>query len=171
MPDDDMLGTPLRSAPVIAYVGAGANLGDTRQAIESAVEALAHRREIEVLRTSRLYRSASMGAEGPDYLNAVIELRTVLGPLQLLHELRAIETAHGRQRSYPNAPRTLDLDLLLYGDCELALPTLQVPHPRLHERAFVLHPLAELSPDLVVPGLGFIADLLPTVADQPVDRL
>jgi len=165
------LGTANAPASVIAYVGVGANLGDRRRAIESAIEALADRRGIDVLRASGLYCSASMGAAGPDYLNAVVELRTVLAPLALLHELQAIEAVHGRERSVPNAPRTLDLDLLLYGDLELALPGLQVPHPRLHERAFVLHPLAELASDSVVPGRGRVADLLPTVRDQRIDRL
>ena len=158
-------------APVIAFVGLGANLGDRRLAIESAIGALAALHGSDVLRTSGLYRSASRGAEGPDYLNAVVELRTLLSPLALLHELQAIEAAHGRERSVPNAPRTLDLDLLLYGDLEVALPELQVPHPRLHERAFVLHPLAELASDFVVPGRGRVADLRPMVGDQRIDRL
>jgi 2-amino-4-hydroxy-6-hydroxymethyldihydropteridine diphosphokinase len=160
-----------RLAPVIAYVGLGANLGDRRKAIDSAIDALATLRSSKVLRTSGLYSTASMGAEGPDYLNAVAEMRTALSPLALLHELQAIEAAHGRKRSTPNAPRTLDLDLLLYGDLEVALPTLQVPHPRLHERAFVLRPLAELAPDLVVSRRGRVGDLLLMVGDQRIDRL
>ena len=171
MPDNH---TPLpadKSSPVVAYVGIGANLGDRRRAIESAIEALGARDGVDLLRTSSLYRTASIGIEGPDYLNAVVELRSALQPLALLQNLQAIEAAHGRARPYPNAPRTLDLDLLLYGDLVLALPMLQVPHPRLHQRAFVLRPLVELSPDLIVPGWGRAADLLAAVREQRVDRL
>ena len=171
-----MLGSGTRDTatpvtPVIAYIGLGANLGNRRQAIESAIGALAALRASKVLRRSSLYRSASMGAEGPDYLNAVVELRTALSPLALLHGLQGVEAAHGRERSTPNAPRTLDLDLLLYGDLQVTLPTLQVPHPRLHERAFVLRPLAELAPELVVPRRGRVGDLLSAVGDQRIDRL
>ena len=171
MSGEHRLETADKAATVTAYVGVGANLGDRRRSIESAVEALTNRPGIDMLRASALYCSASVGADGPDYLNAVVELRTRLAPLALLHELQAIEAAHGRERSVPNAPRTLDLDLLLYGDLELALPVLQVPHPRLHQRAFVLHPLAELAPDFVVPGRGRVVDLLSTVGDQRIDRL
>ena len=171
MPDDATLCSSDPASPVVAYVGIGANLGDRRRTIDSAIAALAARPGIDVLRRSSVYRTASIGAEGPDYLNAVVELRCGLSPLRLLHELQAIEAAHGRERPYPNAPRTLDLDLLLYGDLEFELPDLQVPHPRLHERAFVLRPLAELSPGLVVPRRGRAVDLLTTVGGQRVDRL
>jgi len=171
MAESDVRGTANAPASAIAYVGLGANLGNRRRTIDSAIDALATLPASTVLRTSGLYRSKSIGAEGPDYLNAVVEMRTALAPLALLQELQAIEAAHGRERSVPNAPRTLDLDLLLFGDLELALTTLAVPHPRLHERAFVLHPLAELAPDLVVPRRGRVTDLLPTVADQRIDRL
>ena len=171
MPDTDVRDTANGPASVVAYIGLGANLGDRRRTLDSAIDALSTLPASAVLRTSGLYRSASMGADGPDYLNAVVALRSALSPLALLQELQAIEAAHGRERSVPNAPRTLDLDLLLYGDQEISLPTLVVPHPRLHERAFVLRPLAELAPDLIVPRRGRVADLLPTVADQPIDRL
>jgi len=171
MPDTDVRDTANGPASVVAYIGLGANLGDRRRTLDSAIDALSTLPASAVLRTSGLYRSASMGADGPDYLNAVVALRSALSPLALLQELQAIEAAHGRERSFPNAPRTLDLDLLLYGDQEISLPTLVVPHPRLHERAFVLRPLAELAPDLIVPRRGRVADLLPTVADQPIDRL
>ena len=154
-----------------AYVALGANLNNPRAAIESAVAALAALTTTLAVRTSSLYRSESVGAAGPDYLNAVAELRTVLSPFELLAALQQIEDAHGRTRSYRNAPRTLDLDLLLYGELVLATPTLTVPHPRLHERAFVLAPLAELAPQVVVPGHGRAGDLLASVAMQRVDRL
>ena len=157
--------------PLIAYVGLGANLGDPGAAIASAIEALRGVAATEVVRCSGLYRSASVGADGPDYLNAVAELRTSLAPLALLAELQRIERAHGRERPHRNAPRTLDLDLLLYADRRIAMIELTVPHPRLHERAFVLLPLAEIAPRLVVPGLGRLADLLPAVAGQRIDKL
>jgi 2-amino-4-hydroxy-6-hydroxymethyldihydropteridine diphosphokinase len=171
MPDAPCPRSADEPSPVIAYIGIGANLGDRRRAIDSAIEALRVQDGIDVLRASSLYRTASIGADGPDYLNAVVEVRSFLSPLELLKILHAIEAAHGRERPYPNAPRTLDLDLLLYGDQELALPTLQVPHPRLHERAFVMRPLAELSPELVVPRRGRVVDLLSIVAGQRIDRL
>ena len=171
MPDDNRLQPTGAPSPVIAYIGIGANLGDRRRTIDSAIEALAAREGIDVLRTSSLYRTESIGADGPDYLNAVVEVRSALEPLALVKVLQAIEAAHGRERSYPNAPRTLDLDLLLYGERKLSSSNLQVPHPRLHLRAFVLRPLAELAPELIVPGHGRVADLLPAVAGQRIDRL
>lgn len=156
---------------VLAYVGLGANLGDPEAAIASAVRALARLDSTRCTRSSGLYRSASVGAQGPDYINAVVELRTVLAPARLLAELQRIEAAHGRERSTPNAPRTLDLDLLAYGNHRLEGPGLTVPHPRMHERAFVLVPLAEIAPGLVLPGLGRVANLLPAVAGQRIDKL
>ena len=157
--------------PATAYVALGANLNDPRAAIERAVASLAALTTTSALRTSSLYRSASVGAVGPDYLNAVAELRTLLSPFELLAALQRIEDDHGRTRSYRNAPRTLDLDLLLYDDLVLATPTLTVPHPRLHERAFVLVPLTEVAPRVVIPGRGRAKDLLASVATQRVDRL
>jgi 2-amino-4-hydroxy-6-hydroxymethyldihydropteridine diphosphokinase len=154
-----------------AYVGLGANLGDAAAALASAVAALRALPSTRLVRTSSLYRSAAVDAAGPDYLNAVVELQTTLAPHALLAALQRIEAAHGRERSYPNAPRTLDLDLLLHGDVQLATPELTLPHPRLHRRAFVLVPLAEIAPDLRLPGLGPVADLLAAVATQRVDKL
>ena len=106
---------------------------------------------------------------GPDFFNAVAELRTRLQPLALLRQLQAIENRHGRVRTVRNAPRTLDLDLLLWSDCTLQTPELTLPHPRMHRRAFVLKPLAELAPDLVLPGHGAISVLLAGLADQSVE--
>jgi 2-amino-4-hydroxy-6-hydroxymethyldihydropteridine diphosphokinase len=162
---------PVLAAPVLAYVGMGANLGEREATLASASRALAGLDATRLVRMSSLYRSASVGVHGPDYLNAVVELRTALAPLRLLAELQAIEAAHGRERSYANAPRTLDLDLLVYGDLRLRTPELTVPHPRLHERAFVLLPLVEVAPDLVVPGAGRASELCAAVAAQRVDRL
>jgi 2-amino-4-hydroxy-6-hydroxymethyldihydropteridine diphosphokinase len=120
---------------------------------------------------SRLYRSAPVDAEGPDFVNAVAELRTGLTPPELLQALQAIEQAQGRQRPHRHAPRTLDLDLLLYGQRVVEVPGLTVPHPRLHQRAFVLRPLADLAPDLEHPRLGPLAAFLDRVAGQPVEPL
>lgn len=139
----------------LAYVGLGSNLGDRRAVLESALAALAPRR------ASRLRETAPWGlAEQPPFLNAVAELETDLAPDALLDLLLDLERRHGRIRAERWGPRTLDLDLLLHGDHVLAEPGLEVPHPRLHERAFVLEPLAELDPDLNVPGRGRVATLL-----------
>jgi len=154
-----------------AYVGLGANLGDPRATLAAAFAALAALPATRLRRRSSLYRSAPIDSSGPDYLNAVAELETELGAAELLVSLQAIEAAHGRARPYRNAPRTLDLDLLLHGATLLATPTLQLPHPRLHERAFVLQPLAELAPQLEIRGRGRVAELLAAVAGQRIERL
>jgi 2-amino-4-hydroxy-6-hydroxymethyldihydropteridine diphosphokinase len=153
-----------------AYVGLGANLGDALGALRAAVAALAGLPGTRRAAVSSLYRSAPIDSSGPDYLNAVAALDTMLDPHQLLAALQAIELDHGRERPYRNAPRTLDLDLLLHGDAVIATPTLTLPHPRLHERAFVLVPLAEIAPGLVVPGVGTIEAVLLRVVDQRIER-
>jgi 2-amino-4-hydroxy-6-hydroxymethyldihydropteridine diphosphokinase len=160
-----------RASPVRACIGLGANLGDARATLAQALHALAALPDSTLHAASAIYRSAPIDSSGPDYLNAVALLDTVLPAPVLLAELQRIEREHGRERPYRNAPRTLDLDLLLYGDQCIATPTLTVPHPRLHERAFVLQPLAELAPELGVPGHGVVADLLAAVAGQRIDRL
>jgi len=154
-----------------AFVGLGANLGDARATLTQALEGLAALPGVSQLKASPMYRTAPVDAGGPDYVNAVARLRTTLAPLELLDALQAIEARHGRVRSVRNAPRTLDLDLLLYGDLQLELPTLAVPHPRLHERAFVLAPLSDLAPDWPVPGLGSVASLLSRLPAQRIERL
>jgi 2-amino-4-hydroxy-6-hydroxymethyldihydropteridine diphosphokinase len=138
--------------PVTAFVGLGANLGEAQQALASALRALGKIQDTELIRSSRIYLSAPVDAGGPDYFNAVAQVRTRLTAPELLRALQAIEQAADRQRPYRNAPRTLDLDLLLYGDARIASAALSVPHPRLRERAFVLLPLAELAPDRVSAG-------------------
>ncbi|AKJ30452.1 2-amino-4-hydroxy-6-hydroxymethyldihydropteridine diphosphokinase [Caldimonas brevitalea] len=153
------------------YVGLGANLGEPLSALRAAVRALRALPGVHTLRASSVYRSAPVGAAGPDYLNAVVGFEADEGtPLAMLAHLQAIELAHGRERPYRNAPRTLDLDLLLWDEQCLALPTLTLPHPRLHERAFVLLPLAELAPGLCVPGQGPVAELLTPVREQAIVR-
>lgn len=134
---------------VTVYIGLGANLGDAREAVLLAIRAIAQMDGVTHVRRSSLYGSAPVQADGADYVNAVVEVQTVLPPLQLLGALQALETDAGRQRSYRNAPRTLDLDMLLYGDVQIKTPTLELPHPRMWERAFVLRPLAELAPAMV----------------------
>lgn len=154
-----------------AFVGLGANLGDARATLEAAFVALAGIECTSLLRRSSIYRSAPIDSSGPDYLNAVAELQTTLDAPELLAQLQAIEAGHGRERPYRNAPRTLDLDLLLHDERVLDTSALVLPHPRLHERAFVLRPLAELAPDLQVPGRGCVSELLRTVADQRIEPM
>jgi 2-amino-4-hydroxy-6-hydroxymethyldihydropteridine diphosphokinase len=139
----------------VAYVGFGSNLGDREQTILDAAHELGVRR-LSTLRETEPWRVAGQ----PMYVNAVGELETEEPPRALLERLLAVERAHGRVRNERWGPRTLDLDLLLYGRVELDEPGLSVPHPRLHERAFVLEPLAELAPGVNVPGKGEVRDLL-----------
>lgn len=154
-----------------AFVGLGANLGDARATLDAAFDALAALPGTTLLRRSSIYRTAPIDSGGPDYLNAVAELQTTLDPHDLLAQLQEIERRHGRERPYRNAPRTLDLDLLLCDAQVLDTPALVLPHPRLHQRAFVLQPLAELDAGLQVPGHGPIAPLLAAVAGQRIERL
>ena len=152
-------------APVLAYVGIGGNLGDARATVERAIEALAQLPGSRRAACSSLYGSAPVDAGGPDYVNAVAALETTLTAPALLATLQRIEQAEGRERPYRNAPRTLDLDLLLYGDGRIDSPALVVPHPRMQQRAFVLQPLAEIAPARVP------AAALAAVADQAIRRL
>lgn len=158
--------------PLLAYVGLGANLGDPAEAVLTAVEALGRMPASRVAAVSGLYRSAPIDAEGPEFVNAVAELHTTLTAYELLAQLQSIEAEFGRERPYPNAPRTLDLDLLLYGDQKIESDDLTVPHARMHERAFVLRPLAELAGEkFPIPGHGPIEALLEAVSAQPITKL
>lgn len=159
------------AAPARAYIGLGANLGDARAAIAAAVGAIRALPGTRGCRCSALYRTSPVDAEGPDFVNAVVALDTTLDPGVLLERLQAIETAAGRTRPYRHAPRVLDLDLLAYGQARVTTPGLTLPHPRLHQRAFVLRPLLELAPDLSLPGLGRLADHLAATSGQAVARL
>ncbi|WP_426394736.1 2-amino-4-hydroxy-6-hydroxymethyldihydropteridine diphosphokinase [Ralstonia sp. R-29] len=154
----------------VAYIGIGANLGDARQAVKDAVVCLAQQVGITVTGKSSLYRSAPVESSGDDYINAVVCIETPFTADQLLRICHHIEDQFGRERPFHNAPRTLDLDLLLYGDHVLTSPELTVPHPRVGQRAFTLLPLHELAPDLVIPGIGAVAELLPGVADQRIEK-
>jgi 2-amino-4-hydroxy-6-hydroxymethyldihydropteridine diphosphokinase len=157
--------------PVTAYIGAGANLGFARDAVLNALSDLSRMPSTEFVAASSLYRSAPIDAEGPDFINAVAEIETTMSAPQLLAALQAIETRYGRVRTTRNAPRTLDLDLLLYGDGIITSPDLVVPHPRLHERAFVLLPLIELAGAIAIPGKGPATALADAVGEQRVERL
>jgi 2-amino-4-hydroxy-6-hydroxymethyldihydropteridine diphosphokinase len=150
---------------VTAYVALGANLGDAAATLRQALQTLGATPGLRLVRTSSLYRTAPVDSSGPDYVNAVAEVTTTLTAPALLRALQAIENAAGRERPYRNAPRTLDLDLLLYGSARIESPELTVPHPRMGERAFVLVPLAEVAPALVG------AQALQAVAGQGVERL
>lgn len=152
-----------------AFVGLGANLGQPLVTLRAAVEALRLLPGTQRLRVSSLWRSAPVDAAGPDFLNAVAELQTTLTPSALLGALQAIEQQHGRERPYRNAPRTLDLDLLLYDDLQLDTLQLTLPHPRMHLRAFVLQPLRELAPSIAIPGRGTLAALLAQTAGQAIE--
>lgn len=162
---------PVEAATATAYIGLGANLGDLPATLRAALAALSALPHSRLSAVSSAWRSAPVEAGGPDYLNAVAQLQTRLTPLALLDALQGIELDHGRERPYRNAPRTLDLDLLAVEGLILDLPRLRLPHPRLHQRAFVLRPLLELAPGLALPGLGVLADWLPGVADQRLERL
>ena len=144
------------------YVGLGANLGDRGEALLQALHAMAALPQTQLLAVSSLYSSAPVDATGPDYLNAVAALQTQQSPEAFLQALQTLELAAGRERPYRNAPRTLDLDILLWGNAQLDTPALTVPHPRMYERAFVLLPLVQLDASLVR------ADQLAAVADQRI---
>lgn len=156
---------PAASAPVSAWIGLGANLGDRLATLRTALSAMGALPGTRVQGVSSLYGSAPVDAGGPDYLNAVAQVQTTLAPHALLAQLQAIEQAAGRERPYRNAPRTLDLDLLLFGEARIESPHLTVPHPRMWERAFVLVPLNEVAPALLD------APALQAVAGQGVERL
>jgi len=156
----------------VAYVGIGSNLDEPQARVRAAFDALDGLPRSRVTARSSLYRSAPLGGPPqPDYVNAVARLATALEPQALLEALLAIEAQQGRERGARDAPRTLDLDLLMYDDAALARPGLQLPHPRLHERRFALAPLVEIDPLLSVPGRRRAADLLAHCAEQRLERI
>lgn len=156
-----------------AYVALGANLGHSQESLQAALEDLRQTAGVGVTAVSSFYRTAPVESSGPDYVNAVAEVETTLEASELLHVLQRIENAHGRVRpaGVVNAPRTLDLDLLLFGKDTVATPELTVPHPRMHLRAFVLVPLLEIAPDAVIPGLGAARDYVAATADQAIQKI
>jgi 2-amino-4-hydroxy-6-hydroxymethyldihydropteridine diphosphokinase len=155
-----------------AVIGLGANLGDPVAQLRAAIAAIGGLPETRVTAVSSFYRTAPVGhLAQPDFVNAAAAIDTGLGPRALLEALQSIEVSAGRVRTFKDAPRTIDLDLLLYGDRVVEEPGLSIPHPRLHERAFALAPLVEIEPAAVVPGRGRAADLLARCAGQTVAKL
>lgn len=155
-----------------AYIGLGSNLGNPAATLQAALAALESLPQTALVAASSLYRSAPVGLKNqPDFINAVAAADTHLSPAALLEELFAIEARFGRRREFHHAPRTLDLDLLLYGDEVSTEASLTLPHPRMHERAFVLWPLVEIAPDCVIPGRGRAVELLESCRDQRLVRL
>jgi 2-amino-4-hydroxy-6-hydroxymethyldihydropteridine diphosphokinase len=157
-----------------AAIGLGGNLGDAAATLRQAIGALDDLPGTRLLRVSRLYRTPAWGVTAqPDFINAVAVVETTLAPRALLDGLLAIERRHGRVRMQGErwGPRTLDLDLLLHGDAQLDMPGLQVPHPRLHERAFALLPLVEAWPDAMIPGIGRAQACLDAMAGEGIEAL
>lgn len=155
-----------------AFIAIGSNLQEPRLQVAHAFELIAGLPHTRLGRRSSLYRTAPLGYDDqPDFINAVAEVETDLEPLKLLRELLALESIQGRERPFPNAPRVLDLDLLLYNGAMTESPELTLPHPRMHTRGFVLLPLAEIAPELVIPGHGKVAILAENCRDQGVEKL
>jgi len=155
-----------------AFIAIGSNLQQPRIQVTQAFGLLADLPQTRLIKRSSLYRTAPVGYDNqPDFINAVAEVETSLEPLQLLNELLALESRQGRERPFPNAPRVLDLDLLLYNDTMMQTPELTLPHPRMHVRGFVMLPLAEIAPDIEIPGLGRVAALAAQCQDPGVEKL
>ena len=161
----------MTGAQVIAYVGIGANMGAARAAVENAIQQLNELPETRLTGQSGLFRTAPVDANGDDYVNAVARIETQLPAQMLMNELQAIELAAGRSRPFVNAPRTLDLDILLYGDQEISSESLIVPHPRLTQRAFALIPLLQIDPMIAIPGKGPARHFVQAVAEQVICRI
>ncbi len=160
------------ASPVIAYIGLGSNLADPAAQLRQGLLAVARLPETRIVAQSSFYRSPPMGPpDQPDYINAVAAIETAQTAYNLLASLQEVEARHGRARGVRWGPRTLDIDILLYGAERLAGPRLTVPHPGLTERAFVLYPLVEIAPDLEVPGLGPLARLLRHCERRGIERL
>ncbi|QLI82048.1 2-amino-4-hydroxy-6-hydroxymethyldihydropteridine diphosphokinase [Chitinibacter fontanus] len=156
----------------IAYIALGANLGDPSAQLRDALRLIAELPRTQLLASSSFYASAPVGyADQPDFVNAVCAVNTELSAPDLLAALLALELQQGRERSFKNAPRTLDLDVVLYGDEIIELPQLQIPHPRMHQRAFVLLPLLEIAPDAQIPGRGAATQFIADVIDQELYRI
>lgn len=157
---------------VTAFVALGSNLNDPRRQVEAGFAALAELPETVCRARSSLYATTPVGyADQPDFINAVAAIETALAAHALLDALLEIERRHGRNRTFPNAPRTLDLDLLLYGEQVIDEPDLIIPHPRMHQRAFVLMPLAEIAPDAVVVGHGTAGALAAPIDTDGIKKL
>ena len=158
--------------PHIAFIGLGSNLEDPRSQLQHAFTELDGLPETRLVARSSLYRSAPLGyPDQPEFVNAVAEIATALTPQTLLQALLQIEHRHGRERTFRNAPRTLDLDMLLYDDTQLHEHGLTIPHPQMHLRAFVLQPLLEIAPDAGIPGMGRARQALQNCTNQMLEKL
>ncbi len=160
-----------------AFIALGSNLEQPLIQVQRALTELATLLKTTLVKHSSLYQSAPLGCDNrrydsqPDFINAVAEVNTSLTPIELLHALQKIENSHGRERPFPNAPRILDLDLLLYDDISMNTTELTLPHPRMVERGFVLLPLAEIAPGLLIANYGKAADLAKACMNQSVERI
>ena len=155
-----------------AYIALGSNLADPQNQVEHAIQAFAKSTDMQLTKQSSLYRTAPVGYDNqPDFINAVIEIKTNLSPLDLLHRLFAIENIQGRERTFPNAPRVLDLDLLMYDQVKMETGELNLPHPRMHERGFVMLPFAEIAPDVMIGNYGLAKILAHQCQNQGVFKL
>lgn len=155
-----------------AFIALGSNLNNPKQQVILAIADLLQLPHTQVVEHSSLYLTAPVGYDDqPDFINAVVEINTTLSPVNLLDAILAIEEKHGRERSFPNAPRVLDCDLLWYDDLTIQTPKLTLPHPRMHERGFVMLPMAEIAPDLQLKKIGKISELADKCSDQGVKKL
>lgn len=155
-----------------AFIAIGSNLQQPQLQVKQAIHAISELPHTSLVQHSSLYRTTPVGYDNqPDFINAVAEVETSLKPLELLRALLALEDMQGRERPFPNAPRVLDLDLLLYNGNIMNTPELTLPHPRMHTRGFVMLPLAEIAPDLVIPQHGHAAKLAAQCVNQSVEKL
>ena len=155
-----------------AFVALGSNLQDPQAQVERALQTIANTANITLIKASSLYKTAPVGYENqPDFINAVAEIETDLNPIALLQTLLEIETQHGRERPFPNAPRVLDLDVLLYEGVATNTPELTLPHPRMHNRGFVMLPLAEIAPKINIGNHGYADDLAAKCDNQGISKL
>ncbi len=156
----------------VCFVALGSNLGESCEQLKRAVLALGELQDTVILSCSSLYRSAPVGfLDQPDFMNAVVKISTRLMPQALLAALLLVENQWGRERTFVNSPRTLDLDILLYDDIQVQEPNLTIPHPRMHQRAFVLLPLLEIAPDCFIPEIGLACHAMQACRNQVLTRL
>jgi len=155
-----------------AFIALGSNLQNPQAQVERALQTIANTAKIKLIKASSLYKTAPVGYENqPDFINAVAEIETDLSPVALLQKLLEIETQHGRERLFPNAPRILDLDVLLYEGIATNTPELTLPHPRMHLRGFVMLPLAEIAPKISIGNHGFADDLASKCDNLGISKL
>ena len=161
-----------KSELAVAYIALGSNLENPELQVSQAMNDLGTLDQTQLVAKSSLYRSAPVGyADQPDFVNAVAKMATRLSPKKLLEALLLAEQQRGRVRTFQNAPRTLDLDILLYNDLIIHEDGLTIPHPHMHQRAFVLAPLFEIAPDALIPGRGRVADLLAACETQHLKKI